>query len=102
MHRSFNAAAVGIDRDHEIKIRHWGRATYIEKPVDETEEKKNDPDSLFWLAPELIQGQCEFNPNLDVWSIGMLALYIANGTLPFLGPDEEPDQQELLFKILKH
>ena len=86
LHRSLSASCVGIDENYDIKIRNWGHALYIDAETERlsaAEEVKDDA-NLYCLAPEIIVGQCDFNPNMDVWSIGILALQIANGEMPFV------------------
>jgi len=73
LHRSLSATCIGIDEDHEIKLRNWGRATFIET-VPETENSEVGDKKMFFLAPGIISGECDFNPNLDIWSLGILAL----------------------------
>ena len=38
IHRSLTAKCVGIDENYDVKIRDWGRATYVDPVPEENEE----------------------------------------------------------------
>ena len=40
--------------------------------------------TVCWMAPELIDGRQEYGPKIDVWSLGIFAMELAQGEPPYL------------------
>jgi serine/threonine protein kinase len=38
LHRSLSASCIGIDEDYEVKVKDWGRETFIEPVIPESEQ----------------------------------------------------------------
>jgi len=49
------------------------------------------------MAPELIKGDRKYSAKIDVWSLGIFAMEMADGDPPYIN---EP-QQKVIFNIVK-
>jgi protein-serine/threonine kinase len=53
--------------------------------------------TVCWMAPELIKGDRKYSAKIDVWSLGIFAMEMADGDPPYIN---EP-QQKVIFNIVK-
>lgn len=38
----------------------------------------------FWMAPEVIQDDCEYNESADIWSTGVMCIEMIDGLPPYM------------------
>ena len=50
------------------------------------------------MAPEIVKGQCKYTFKVDIWSLGIFALEMANGDPPYL---DEPATRVLYLIVSK-
>jgi len=43
--------------------------------------------SVFWMAPEVVNGQKSYDPKIDIWSIGCVVFEMWTGERPWNGQD---------------
>ena len=79
-HRDIKAANILLASDGSCRLGDYGVSTVIKK------KGGNDSyvGSLCWMAPEIAQGM-EYDYKVDIWSLGITAIEIANGKPPFIG-----------------
>ena len=41
--------------------------------------------TIEYLAPEVIQGYCEYSEQIDLWAAGLILYYMIVGNTPFFG-----------------
>ncbi|OMJ75333.1 hypothetical protein SteCoe_25527 [Stentor coeruleus] len=64
---------------NKVKIADFGVSDYIQSG----QILKDDCGSLYYLAPEVINGY--YTEKVDIWSCGILALILLTGTYPYSG-----------------
>jgi serine/threonine protein kinase len=80
LHRDIKSDNVLVDFDGRVKIADFGFAVGLSA---ELAKRKSVVGTPFWMAPELIRGQ-EYDGKVDVWSLGITALEMADGEPPHL------------------
>ena len=83
-HRDVKASNILIDKDGSCRLSDYGVSSIIKKEGNNTYVG-----SLCWMAPEIALNQ-EYTYKIDIWSLGITAIEIANGKPPYreLSPTE--------------
>merc|ERR1711879_776877 len=63
-----------------IKLADFGYCAQLTETVDKRNSVVGTP---YWMAPELIKGM-EYGTSVDVWSLGIAAIEMADGDPPYL------------------
>ena len=87
IHRDIKCANILINNKGDVKIGDFGLA----RKISTTKKKKYTYRvvTLWFRAPELLFGQTEYGPAIDVWSIGCVFGELLTGICPFQGKNEE-------------
>jgi serine/threonine protein kinase len=78
-HRDIKASNILLSVDGSIKLGDYGVSSVIKK-----EGNNSYVGSLCWMAPEVARGNV-YGYKVDIWSLGITAIEIANGKPPFVG-----------------
>ena len=80
LHRDIKSDNVLVDFSGAVKIADFGFAVGLSAELDKRKSVVGTP---FWMAPELIRGLA-YDGKVDVWSLGITALEMADGEPPHL------------------
>lgn len=80
--------------DGSIKLADFGFAAQL---TAEHRDRRSQVGTPYWMAPEIIRGE-DYGPGVDLWSLGIMAIEMADGEPPLI---DEPPLRALLLIITK-
>ena len=89
LHRDIKSDNILVDTNGSVKLADFGFAVSL---TEEQAWRKSVVGTPYWMAPELIRG-LEYDAKVDVWSLGITALEMAEGEPPLI---HEPPLRALL------
>lgn len=98
IHRDLKASNLLINRKGELKIADWGLARSWNK---EMKRLTNRVITLWYRPPELLLGCVDYDPKIDMWSVGCIVaeMFRRSG---FLKGSNEASQLDIIFRICGH
>ena len=80
IHRDIKSDNILYNTSGDIKLADFGYAAQLTKQED---LRKTRCGTVCWMAPELIDKQ-PYNVKIDIWSLGIVALELAEGASPYV------------------
>jgi len=80
LHRDIKSDNILLDMEGNIKLADFG---YTVQLTQERSMRDTTIGTPYWEAPEVITGD-KYGPKVDIWSIGVMALEMAEGEPPYL------------------
>lgn len=91
VHRDLKIENIIIDMNDNIKVLDFGLSNFYDNKMF----LKTSCGSLYFAAPELLQGHTYMGPEIDVWSLGVILYVMLCGKVPF----DDESARELQNKI---
>ena len=80
LHRDIKSDNILVDFNGAVKLADFGFAVGL---TEEQDKRRSVVGTPYWMAPELIRG-LEYDAKVDVWSLGITAIELAEGEPPHL------------------
>ena len=77
----------------DVKLADFGYAVQL---TAEQSARASKVGTVCWMAPELIKGERKYTTKIDIWSLGIFAMEMADGDPPYIN---EP-QNKVIFNIV--
>ncbi|KAM9957549.1 hypothetical protein ACTFIR_009656 [Dictyostelium discoideum] len=77
IHRDIKSANILLDETGQVKIADFG----VSQQIQSTFSKGSIAGTPYWMAPEILN-QTDYNNKIDVWSLGIVAIELADGEPP--------------------
>jgi serine/threonine protein kinase len=79
IHRDIKGANILITKHGKVKLADFGVAVKIE----ESKKSISAAGSPYWIAPEIIVGECDPTIKCDIWSLGCTIIELLSGNPPY-------------------
>jgi serine/threonine protein kinase KIN1/2 len=79
VHRDLKIENIIVDENDNVKLIDFGLSNYYDNKM----LLSTFCGSLYFAAPELLNGQRYCGPEIDVWSLGVILYVLVNGQVPF-------------------
>lgn len=96
IHRDLKPANILVTSDHALKLADFGLARAFQVPIH---TYTHEVVTLWYRAPEILLGEKEYTPAIDIWSVGCIFAELAHGKVLLRG-DSEIGQLFNIFQLL--
>jgi cyclin-dependent kinase len=96
LHRDLKPQNLLINKNGELKLADFGLARAFGIPV---KKLTHEVVTLWYRSPDVLLGNHNYGPDIDIWSVGCIFVEMMNGSPLFAGESEEI-QLLKIFKVL--
>ena len=82
IHRDIKSDNVLVNENGDIKLVDFGYSVML---TEQNQSRKSRVGTVCWMPPELIRASelSKYGPKIDIWSLGIFALELAQGEPPW-------------------
>lgn len=100
LHRDIKAANILVSRDGELKLADFGLARFYNKNAKRKQDYTNRVITIWYRSPELLLGETQYGPSVDVWSAACVLVEIFTRHAIFPGDGGEINQLDKIYNVL--
>lgn len=96
IHRDIKSDNILVDVKGQVKLADFGYSAQLTQQRDARSSKVG---TVCWMAPELIKGERRYKTGIDIWSVGIFAMELADGDPPYI---DEPQHRVIMNIVRKN
>ena len=98
LHRDIKAANILISKTGELKLADFGLARFYQK--HQKQDYTNRVITIWYRSPELLLGETQYGPAVDIWSAACVLVEIFTRHAIFPGDGGEINQLDKIYNVL--
>lgn len=98
LHRDIKAANILVSKTGELKLADFGLARFYQKR--QKQDYTNRVITIWYRSPELLLGETQYGPAVDIWSAACVLVEIFTRHAIFPGDGGEINQLEKIYNVL--
>lgn len=98
LHRDIKAANILISKTGELKLADFGLARFYQK--SQKQDYTNRVITIWYRSPELLLGETQYGPAVDIWSAACVLVEIFTRHAIFPGDGGEINQLDKIYAVL--
>jgi CTD kinase subunit alpha len=98
LHRDIKAANILISKTGELKLADFGLARFYQKR--QKQDYTNRVITIWYRSPELLMGETQYGPAVDIWSAACVLVEIFTRHAIFPGDGGEINQLDKIYNVL--
>lgn len=98
LHRDIKAANILISKTGELKLADFGLARFYQKR--QRQDYTNRVITIWYRSPELLLGETQYGPSVDIWSAACVLVEIFTRHAIFPGDGGEINQLDKIYAVL--
>ena len=98
LHRDIKAANILISRTGDLKLADFGFARFYQKRAKQ--DYTNRVITIWYRSPELLLGETQYGPAVDIWSAACVLVEIFTRHAIFPGDGSEINQLDKIYSVL--
>ncbi|GAB7351084.1 hypothetical protein MBLNU459_g1556t1 [Dothideomycetes sp. NU459] len=100
LHRDIKAANILVSREGELKLADFGLARFYNKNPKSKQDYTNRVITIWYRSPELLLGETQYGPAVDIWSAACVLVEIFTRHAIFPGDGGEINQLDKIYNVL--
>ncbi|KAI5211603.1 Pkinase-domain-containing protein [Aureobasidium subglaciale] len=100
LHRDIKAANILVSRHGELKLADFGLARFYNKNAKRKQDYTNRVITIWYRSPELLLGETQYGPAVDIWSAACVLVEIFTKHAIFPGDGGEINQLDKIYNVL--
>ncbi|KAF2721097.1 serine/threonine protein kinase, CMGC family, CDC2/CDK subfamily [Polychaeton citri CBS 116435] len=98
LHRDIKAANILVSKTGELKLADFGLARFYQK--HQKQDYTNRVITIWYRSPELLLGETQYGPAVDIWSAACVLVEIFTRHAIFPGDGSEINQLDKIYQVL--